>query len=82
MIINIYSIKDVKVGHMQPFYQANDAVAVRSIKNAVNSDQINNIKQNMDDMELWKIGEFNDENGAIKPDLKFICKATDLKEGE
>ena len=82
MIIKVYSIKDVKVGFMQPFYQANDAVAVRSLKNTVNSVATNNIKANIEDMELWLLGEFNDENGDIKPELKFITKAIDLKEGE
>lgn len=82
MKFKIYSIKDTKIGFMQPFYQSNDAVAVRAINNAVNAKEINNINQNADDMELWKLGEFDDQTGQITSDIKFIVKAIDLKRGE
>ena len=81
MTLKIYAIKDTKVGFMQPFYQANNAVAIRSFTNAVNSDQTNNINQNMDDMELWLLGEFNDDTGEIKSEITFLCKAIDVKKG-
>lgn len=79
MTLKIYAIKDTKVGFMQPFYQANNAVAIRSFTNAVNAEQTNNINQNLDDMELWHLGEFNDDTGEIKGELTFLCKAVDVK---
>lgn len=83
MKLKIYSIKDTKIGFMQPFYQANQAVAVRAFNNAVNSKEINNINQNLDDMELWELGEFDDQTGEIKSEVKFVIKANDLvKKGE
>ena len=82
MKLKIYSIKDNKIGFMHPFYQSNDAVAVRALNNAVNAKEMNNINQNVDDMELWKLGEFDDQTGQITSDIKFIVKAIDLKRGE
>lgn len=83
MKFKIYSIKDTKVGFMQPFYQANQAVAIRAFNNAVNAKEINNINQNADDMELWELGEFDDQTGEIKSEVKYIVKANDLiKKGE
>lgn len=79
MTLKIYAIKDTKVGFMQPFYQANNAVAIRSFTNAVNAEQTNNINQNLDDMELWHLGEFNDDTGEIKSDIQYLCKANDVK---
>ena len=83
MKLKIYSIKDTKVGFMQPFYQANQAVAIRAFNNAVNAKEINNINQNADDMELWELGEFDDQTGEIKSEVKYVIKANDLiKKGE
>lgn len=79
MKLKIYSIKDTKIGYMQPFYQNNEAVAVRSLANAVNSPQLNNINQNLEDMELWQLGTFDDQTGEITSEIKFVIKAIDLK---
>lgn len=83
MKLKIYSIKDTKVAFMQPFYQANQAVAIRNFNNAVNAKETNNINQNADDMELWELGEFDDQTGEIKSEVKYVIKANDLiKKGE
>lgn len=83
MKLKIYSIKDTKIGFMQPFYQANQAVAIRAFNNAVNAKESNNINQNADDMELWELGEFDDQTGEIKSEVKYVIKANDLiKKGE
>ena len=66
---------------MQPFYQANNAVAIRAFTNAVNDEKVNNINQNADDMELWLLGTFNDETGVIESNVQFLCKANDVKRG-
>ena len=79
MKLKIYSIKDTKIGYMQPFYQNNEAVAVRNFSNAINSPQLNNINQNLEDMELWKLGAFDDQTGEITSEIKFVIKAIDLK---
>ena len=79
MKLGIYSVKDTKIGYMQPFYQNNEAVAVRNLSNAVNSPQLNNINQNLEDMELWQLGAFDDQTGEITSEIKFVIKAIDLK---
>ncbi len=79
MKLGIYSVKDTKIGYMQPFYQNNEAVAVRNLSNAVNSPQLNNINQNIEDMELWQLGTFDDQTGEITSEIKFVIKAIDLK---
>ena len=79
MKLGIYSVKDTKIGYMQPFYQNNEAVAVRNFSNAINSPQLNNINQNLEDMELWKLGAFDDQTGEITSEIKFVIKAIDLK---
>ena len=80
---NIYSIKDVKMGFMTPIYQKNDAVAIRDLSNVVN-DKTNKsfISENYEDVELYKLGEFDEETGEIVPEVKFIIAARDCKKGE
>lgn len=80
---NIYSIKDVKMGFMTPIYQKNDAVAIRDLSNVVN-DKTNKsfISENYEDVELYKLGEFDEETGEIIPEVKFIIAARDCKKGE
>ena len=80
---NIYSVKDVKMGFMTPIYQKNDAVAVRDLSNVVN-DKTNKtfISENYEDVELYKLGEFDEETGEIIPEVKFIIAARDCKKGE
>lgn len=81
MIINIYSIKDVKVAFKQPFYTHNDSAAKRMFENAVN-DKINvnnELSMNPEDYELWHIAKFDDETGKISEcEPKFIVKGIDL----
>lgn len=78
MIMEIYAIKDTKVGFMQPFYLQNNAVAIRAFTNARNSTQANEVNTNPEDKELWHLGSFNDQTGAITSDIAYICKAEDV----
>jgi len=81
MKLGIYSIKDTKIGYMKPFYTHNDAVALRDFENAVNDKQVNIVNQNKDDMELWRLGDFNDETGEIKNYTAYLAKANDFISG-
>lgn len=62
----IYSMKDVKIGFANPFYQNNDETAKRSFKIAV-SDKSGTLFHIKDDLELWKLGEFDETTGKITP---------------
>ncbi len=76
--MKIYSIKDTKIGFMNPFYLQNDAVAIREFSNAALEKQPNAVNTNAEDKELWCLGSFNQETGAIISDVKYLAKAIDL----
>lgn len=82
MKYKIYAIKDTKIGFMTPIYYPNDAVALRDVTNAANSKEKNAVSENIEDKELWKLGEFDDQSGEITNDIEFILRAIDLKKGE
>lgn len=80
MKINIYSIKDTKVGAFKsPFYAQNNMVAMRSLKNAVNDKNGGELYLNAEDFQLFNLGEFDDITGQITNNVEFICNAIDLK---
>lgn len=77
----IYAIKDTLVGFMTPFCQPNDAFAKRAFKNAVNDTKPNSVNQNPEDKELYLIGEFDEDTGAITPcNVTFLVRASELIE--
>lgn len=83
MKMNIYAIKDTKVGAFKsPYYSYNDQVAVRSLANAVNDQNAGELYLNADDFQLYCLGEYNDVTGEIFSNIKFVINAIDLKKGE
>jgi len=63
MIFNLYSIKDVVADEFGPVFQSvNDGVAVRSAVNVLKS------AENPADYELYRIGAFNSDTGALAPE--------------
>ena len=78
MVTNIYAFRDTKIGFMQPFLQQNEAVALRTLKIAVN-DENSQIRAMAEDIQLYYLGTFDDESGEIKPEMKFIANAIDKK---
>lgn len=79
MKIEIYAMKDTLVGYMQPFYQANKHVAMRNFKITVNHPE-SNLKDIAHNIELYKIGTFDDQTGEITNDIEYICKGIDVLE--
>lgn len=66
MLYGIYSIYDVAMKcYAQPFYQANDDVAKRSFKMAINDPSAPNLFHVREDLELWRICFFDDRCGQI-----------------
>lgn len=66
MKINLYAVKDLKVGFEPPFARQNDDVAIREFESAAKFTQgANRFRECPSDYELWKIGEYNMENGCI-----------------
>lgn len=80
MIYSIYSIKDERTGYLEPMLDINDASAMRNFHNAILK-KGSLFDTHSSDYSLFKIGEFNNESGTIKPfELEFICSASSLKE--
>lgn len=79
MISGVYALKDVKVGFWKPFTQPNDAVALREFDNLVNASNDSFIVQNYADLELYKLGEFNDETGVLSTNVQYLVKGVDVK---
>lgn len=78
--MKLYSIKDTKIGFSAPILMQNDAVAYRTFKNMRNSEQPNMVNTNPEDKELWLLGQFDEDTGAIQSKVEFLAKAEDVKE--
>lgn len=79
MIYGVYSIKDLKTGFLPPTYDVNDLSASRNFEHAcVNPDSL--FYTHGSDYQLWKIGEFNTEDGSISCEPTFIMDAPIRKE--
>lgn len=78
MKLNIYSIKDTKIGYMSPIYLQNDGVAIREFANLAKDVNKNIVNTNAEDKELWLLGHFDDQTGEILSEVRFIAKAVDF----
>lgn len=79
MITNLYAIKDTKATFWKPHVQLNDLTARREFDNMVNSGANEFFSVNYADLELWCLGTFDDANGVIVSDIRFVCSGTDVK---
>ena len=80
MKLKVYSIKDTKIGFKTPFYTFNDQVAIRMMANTVKDEKnTNEINLNPEDHQLWYLGEFDDANGELTSEVKFVANAIDFK---
>ena len=74
----LYCIRDVKVGFLAPQVDQSDQSAIRNFSFAVNgNDGIMNFSPK--DFDLYKVGEFESEDGKIKSIIpELICSGTDV----
>lgn len=73
MILEIYSVYDnVAKCFSQPFYQVNEGVARRNIAACVNNKE-HNYSVAPADYELYRVGKFDDQTGAIEVENEKIC---------
>lgn len=75
--MKLYSFRDVKVGYMEPFLQVNDIVATRTFTATIKNEK-NLMHQYKEDIELWCIGEFNEELGEILSEKRYIIGGKDI----
>lgn len=70
-MMELYAVKDVLVGYMNPFVMLNQQQAVRAFSHTVNSKQPNPIQDDMEHMQLWRLGTFDELTGVLvsKPEM-------------
>lgn len=74
MIVNVYAIKDTKVGYESPFLRVNDDAAKRDFISAAKfGPEPNRFAQAPGDYELYKLGTYNQANGELESNVEFIC---------
>lgn len=64
MIINVYAMKDARLGWLQPTFEPNDEVAFRNFEHAVQTSGTI-MTSHKTDFSLYKIGTFDTESGLI-----------------
>lgn len=67
MILNVYAIRDVKVGYMTPTFDQSDATATRNFGYAVSHFSNNLMTYAPDDFDLYRLGKFDTEAGKLLP---------------
>lgn len=72
MIINLYSIRDIKNDYNTPFAAANDKTAERMYK-AELSNKDSMIAKFPADFELWRLATMNTDNGYIEANKEQIA---------
>lgn len=81
MKINLYSIKDTKLGkYCQPFTAPNDDIAKRMLASTMLDNNPNNgIRNFPEDYQLYKLGKYDEDTGELITETKFIVNATEYK---
>lgn len=78
--MKLYAIRDIKANAFaDPFHLSNDAVAVRAAKQAAN-DPSTHLFKNPEDYQLWYLGDYDTETGALVAGGGLLCNITSLKE--
>nr|QJB20931.1 MAG: nonstructural protein [Microvirus sp.] len=79
MILEIYAIHDIaSESYSQPFYAYNDAIATRTVGNAVKQPGTS-FHDNPEDFRLYHIGSYDDNLGLIQPtNQRFVIRLSDL----
>lgn len=66
MKINLYALRDNKVGTFNPPVKIqNDAAAIRMFGDMVQRDTDSIVGQHPEDFSLWFVGTFDDESGEL-----------------
>lgn len=69
--MNIYSIKDNKIGFGQVFIAPNNAAAIRLLQDTVRGGD-NMIANHPEDFVLYLLGNLNDQDGIITPEVQYL----------
>lgn len=77
MKLCFYAVKDNLVSFSHPFVARNDNDALRMFINSAKSETPNTVNTNPEDKSLYKICDYDDETGEVKPTLQLLAKAID-----
>lgn len=66
MMLNVYSIRDVRSGFLTPTIDQNDYIAARNFANAIMESK-GVLFTHASDFQLFRIGEFDSDKGVLKP---------------
>lgn len=81
MKINMYALKDIKAGaYMLPFGSQNDMTAIRMLSYSVNGSERSLVHDHPEDIELWRVGVFDDTLGVFESKVEFIRTAMSVKQ--
>jgi hypothetical protein len=70
MKLFIYSLFDQAAkAYTRPFFLQNDGIAIRAFQDQVNAKEPNNVSEHPEQFTLFCIGEFDDSNGDITPEI-------------
>ena len=81
MKLGIYCLKDTLTEFMQPYYQANEHVAIRNFKITMNHPD-SDVAKIAENIELYQLGWFDTVTGEVTSEIKYICKGIDVKEAK
>lgn len=66
MMLNVYSIRDVRSGFLTPTVDQNDYIAARNFANAI-MESHGVLFTHASDFQLFRIGEFDSDKGVLIP---------------
>lgn len=81
MKYGVYAIRDVYTGFLTPTIEINDLVALRNFEHACSHTE-SLFYSHVRDYDLYRIGEYNTEDGALVPlvPVQLIANGASLKE--
>lgn len=79
----LYSIRDRKVGFMQPVVRQNDSVAIRDFVMTIQLTGSDNVlKLCPSDFDLYFVGYFDDESGELEHVLPVFLSSAEWADGK
>ena len=75
MEINLYSVKDTKMGFEQILVLPNNAAAIRWFGD-ISQNKEHPISKHPEDYQLFKVGTMNEDTGELVSDVQFLENAT------
>lgn len=77
--MNLYSIKDHKIGFTQVFVAPNNMAAIRMLGDTVRTPD-NQISNHPEDFALYYLGTMDDNTGELKSEVTFLENAMTFAE--